>query len=85
MNGSRTPDTEERRGLPRVSGLVLMVAGVLALGGGVGLALNRTTAPPAVTAEVIPGDPATDPQTPVSTGAEAAPAPTLVRRSSTQR
>jgi len=78
MTGSLTPDTEERRGL-RVSSLVLMVAGVLALGGGVGLALNRTSAPPAVTAEVIPGDPATDPQTPPSTSAEAAPAPTLVR------
>jgi hypothetical protein len=78
MSGSWTPDTEERRGLP-LGGLALMVAGVLAVGGGVGLALNRTTAPQAVTAEVIPGDPATDPQTPPSTSAESAPAPTLVR------
>lgn len=80
MNGDWTPEPEGRRGLPRMSGMALMVAGVLALGGGVGLALNRTAAPPTATAvEAIPGDPATDPQTPVSTGAEAMPAPTLVR------
>jgi len=79
MSGSWTPDPEERRGLPRISGMALVVAGALVLGGGVGLALNRSTAPAAVTVEAIPGDPATDPQTPPSTSAESAPAPTLVR------
>lgn len=79
MSGAWTPDGEERRGQPRISGLALMVAGVLALSGGVGLVLNRALAPTAVTVEAVPGDPATDPQTPASTVAEATPAPTLVR------
>lgn len=79
MSGTWSPETEERRGLPRISLLAVMVAGVLAVGGGVGLALNHAGAPAAATPEVIPGDPATDPLTPASTSADAAPAPTLVR------
>lgn len=79
MSVSSFPDSEKRRGLPRISGLALTVAGILALGGGVGLALNRTSAPATAVAEAVPGDPATDPLTPASTGAEISPTPTLVR------
>jgi hypothetical protein len=69
----------------RSNALTLAIAGVLVVGGGIGLAINRPADAQSSSAAVVPGDPATDVATPVTTAAETLPAPTLVRTSTTMR
>jgi hypothetical protein len=61
--------------------VTLAIAGVLVVGGGVGLVFNRPAGAEGSAAAVVPGDPATDLTTPVTTARETLPAPTLVRSS----
>ena len=79
------PPEAGRTGWMRSNALTLTIAGVLVVGGGIGLAFNRPVGAQTSSVSVVPGDPATDITTPVTTAAETLPAPTLVRSSMTMR